>query len=179
MRLLIDMDSVLVQLLPTWLRWYNEEFEDTLAIKDITAWDMHSIVKPECGHQIYKYLDQPGAYRDLAPMPGGPLAIDTLLRRGHEVFIVTSPPYTSQTAVWDKLEWVREHLPFFDESHVIFCRRKFVVAGDVLFDDCPTHLKEFTGTAVAMDYAYNRGYGDYRVETWPAFLSLVEGLKGR
>lgn len=176
MRLLLDMDSVLVQLMPYWLRLYNAEYNDNLTMDKITAWDMARFVKPECGNKIYEYLNQPGAFRDLEPMPHGPETVKALLEDGHEIFIVTAPPVRSSTAMWDKLEWVREHLPFFPEHHVIFCHPKYVIHGDILFDDSPINLAHFARIGVAMDYNYNKEEGVFRVNSWPEFKQLVDSL---
>jgi len=176
MRLLIDMDSVLVQLLPAWLERYNRDYDDTLRVEDIHVWEMHQSVKSSCGNKIYEYLKEPGLYRNLLPMPEGPETVRRLMDEGHQVFLVTAPPLNSPHAVWDKLEWVREHLPFFALDHMIFCHQKWLLQGDILFDDCPTHLELFEQTSIAMSYPYNKGYGQIQVSSWPAFYAEIKKL---
>ena len=176
MKLAIDLDSVLVQLLPTWLQRYNQEYQDQLCIEDITVWEMERLVRRECGPRIYRYLQEPGFFRTLPPVPKGPEILERLQEEGHEIFLATASPLHAATAMWDKLQWTQEHLPFLDPASLIFIHPKHLLQTDLLFDDSPTQLDHFPGISVAMDYPYNRGHGDYRVASWPEFYHLIHQL---
>lgn len=54
MTILCDVDSVVANIMPEWLRMYNEECGDALRPPDIVEWDMHKLVKPECGRKLGK-----------------------------------------------------------------------------------------------------------------------------
>nr|WP_235885727.1 5'(3')-deoxyribonucleotidase [Paenibacillus cymbidii] len=176
--LLVDMDSVIVDLMSEWHRRYNERYHDTLSVAKLRSWDSEIYVKPECGVKIYDFLDEPGLFLELQPLPG---AIDALrrLKRSHDVVIVTSSRTYAYT---DKELWVERHLPFIGKRNLIYSHRKELICGDLLFDDAPPNLEAFRGSgrlAVAMDYPYNRDVDVPRVSDWQEFeQALTDGRWG-
>lgn len=166
--LLIDMDSVICDLMTEWHRRYNEDYDDNLSVEKLQCWKTEKYVKEACGTKIYEYLDEPGLFLNLQPLPG---AIDVLHRLSNQfdIFIVSS---STTYAFTEKELWVEKHLPFIGKHHLIFTHRKDMIRGDVLFDDAPHNLVAFkkTGrTAIAMDYPYNRHVDVERVHNWMEF----------
>lgn len=177
MRLLIDMDSVIVDLMSVWFEKYNRDYNDNLSVHSLQSWRTELYVKPECGDKIYDYLDEEGLFRTLQPLPN---AIEVLhrLKNHHDIIIVTS---SRSHAFSDKELWVERHLPFIGKTNLIFSHRKELICGDLLFDDAPHNLEAFSGTgrpAVAMDYPYNRHVAASRVSDWLEFERFVDDLKG-
>lgn len=168
-RILVDMDGVLCNLLAKWLTAYNEEYQDTLDPQALETWGPHRYAR--AGKAVYKYLSRPGFFRDLEPLPHAVSGVHTLVGYGHDVVIVTS----AKNGHKEKIEWVREHLPFLPQENIIFAHRKALVRGDILFDDAPHNLEAFKeyGLPVAMAYRYNEGVDCPRVPDWKAFLELV------
>ncbi|WP_315905939.1 5' nucleotidase, NT5C type [Priestia koreensis] len=171
--LLIDMDSVICDLMTPWHKRYNEDFDDNLSVERLACWQSEKYVKQECGIKIYDYLDEPGLFRHLEPLPH---AIEVLqrLHEKMEILIVTS----SRTfAFTEKEQWVNEHLPFIGAKNIIFTHRKDKVYGDVLFDDAPHNLEAFRATgrqAVAMSYPYNQDVDVPHVSDWLQFEKWVD-----
>lgn len=174
--LLIDMDSVICDLMTEWHGRYNRDYDDNLSVEDLKCWNSEKYVKAECGKKIYDYLDEPGLFLKLEPLPG---AIDALqrLNERYEIFIVT----TSRTyAFTDKEKWVEKHLPFIGKRNLIFTHRKDMIRGDILFDDAPHNLTAFQKTgrvALAMDYPYNRDVDVPRVKSWNEFEGWLEAYE--
>jgi 5'(3')-deoxyribonucleotidase len=174
--LLIDMDSVIVDLMSEWFRRYNQDYDDDLSVERVLCWQSEKYVKPECGEKIYEYLDQPDLFRNLQPLPNA-LEVLERLHREYDILIVTS---SRTLAFTEKEEWVERHLPFIGKHNLIFAHRKDMICGDVLFDDAPHNLLAFlqTGrTAVAMDYPYNRDVTVPRVKGWLEFESWLATWK--
>lgn len=170
--LLIDMDSVICDLMSEWHRRYNEDYQDQLTVDKLLCWRSENYVKPECGMKIYDYLDEPGIFLKLKAYP---FAVEVLQRltASYEILIVTSSRTYAYT---EKEQWVEEHLPFIGKRNLIFTHRKEMIYGDLLFDDAPHNLLAFqkTGrTAVAMDYPYNRDLAVERVKNWLEFEKWV------
>lgn len=166
--LLIDMDSVICDLMSEWHQRYNEDYQDNLTVDRLKCWQSENYVKPECGKKIYNYLNEPDLFLNLKPLPH---AIEVLerLHEKYEILIVTSSP---QYAFIEKDKWVTEHLPFIGRKNLIFAHKKYKVCGDLLFDDAPHNLLEFKETgriAIAMDYPYNQDLQVPRVKNWLEF----------
>ncbi|HEU4963816.1 MAG TPA: 5'(3')-deoxyribonucleotidase [Bacilli bacterium] len=174
--LLIDMDSVIVDLMTEWHSRYNREYGDDLCVERLQSWETEKYVKEECGVKIYNYLDEPGLFRQLKPLPHA-LEVLERLAQSYDILIVTS----SRTHAYTEKElWVEEHLPFIGRGNLIFSHRKDMICGDVLFDDAPHNLEAFRNTgrlAVAMDYPYNRDVDVPRVSGWPEFERFLAERK--
>lgn len=174
--LLIDMDSVIVDLMSEWHRRYNEDYGDDLSVERLQCWHSEKYVKPECGLKIYDYLDQPGLFLNLKPLP---YAVEVLerLNQTYDILIVTS---SGTHAYTEKEQWVAKHLPFIGRHNLIFAHRKDMIRGDLLFDDAPHNLRAFQATgrvAVAMDYGYNQDVDVPRVQSWPEFENWLSARK--
>ncbi len=170
------MDSVICNLMSEWHKRYNEDYNDDLSVDKLLCWRSEDYVKAECGEKIYDYLDEPGLFLHLEPLP---YAIDVLKRlcNHYDVLIVTS----SRTYAYTEKElWVEKHLPFIGKRNLIFSHRKEMIRGDLLFDDAPHNLVAFnkTGrTAVAMSYEYNQQVDVPRVSNWLEFEKWLSTWK--
>lgn len=170
MRILVDMDGVLCDLMGKWLQAYNEEFDDNLSADKLTEWGPHRFAKG--GKRIYKYLSVPGFFRDLTPLPGAIENMRRLVKADFDIVIVTA----ARRGHKEKRDWVIEHLPFFDPDNMIFAHRKELIRGDIMLDDAPHNLERFSkygGEPVAMAYPYNAHVPYKRVKSWDEFTEYV------
>ncbi|NRD77765.1 5'(3')-deoxyribonucleotidase [Bacillus sp. BRMEA1] len=170
--LLIDMDSVICDLMSEWHRRYNRDYNDNLSVVRLLCWDSEKYVKPECGKKIYDYLMEPGLFLGLKPLPNAIEVLERLNKR-FDILIVTS---SVSSAYEEKERWVGQNLPFLDRNNLIFAHRKNMIVGDLLFDDAPHNLLGFAATgrtAIAMDYPYNRDVDVPRVKNWLEFEAFI------
>lgn len=154
LRIAIDQDQVLADLLGEWLRRYNNDYNDNLTKEQITYWNWHDLVKPECGRKIYSYLDDPDLFRSL-PVIEGAREVVKALSQVADVFVVTSPWNINN--VIPKYEWLKEHFPFLNEKNFVFTRNKGIVNADFLIDDKPSNFDDFMGIPLLFDAPHNRG----------------------
>lgn len=131
-RVLIDMDSTIVDLMSPWLHQYNLAHDDNLTIEDILTFDLHEHAKG--GVAIYDVLKQYGFFALLQPYPGAIAAVEKIAKH-HDVYIVSAA--TEGPCASEKLAWVKKWLPFLSNKQVILAHHKHLVQGDVLIDDGP------------------------------------------
>jgi hypothetical protein len=123
-RIFIDMDGVLV------------DFDALKDSRGLTA-------------DVLKAM--PGAYRAMAPIPGGLSAVRALMASGFEVWLATKPPTGIAHAYSEKAEWVFAHLPELTERLIITHDKGLLGdAGDYLIDDRPhkANCEQFQGTLI-------------------------------
>lgn len=174
--LLFDLDGICCNLMKKWLAAYNHDWHDCLTEAEITSWNWEALAKPACGRRIYHYLNRPGFFADLEPIPG---CVDSLARleRIVELVVVTASP---KEACGDKIRWVQKHLPMVPKGNIVITYRKDLVRGDFMFDDAPKNLIHHPATRILMDYPYNRDFHDcYRVSSWAEAEALIERLVAR
>jgi len=157
--LLIDMDSILVDFFPYWLNKYNFITGEVLTEEDVTDYNIQELCKfPE----ILDYLlELPGFFREVQPISGAVKYFNKLLEDDHEVLIVTQLPRKSDFAANDKRKWIKKYLPNFPLENLIFTHKKYYVRGNIMFDDCPNHIKPWKkknpkGFTAKIKYAYNK-----------------------
>lgn len=159
MSLLIDMDNILVDMTSTWLEKYNAETGENVKNSEITKYQLDNFVSDT--KTLYDILVRDGFFFDLEPMPGAVEYFSRMLDEGFDLVVVTQPPRQSDYAVRDKRNWMSLHFPEFDLSNMIFCHRKDMVMGDLLFDDKPDFLESWSATnpdgiVATLDWKYNR-----------------------
>lgn len=148
----IDMDSVLNNLIEHWLSIYNRDFQDTLTPNDITSWDIHKYVKPECGIKIYDYLLQPGFFRNISVQPFAQ-DVTLWLSQHYDLYIVSSADWR---VCRDKGDWLQQWFPWINSKNYIFCTNKHLVVTDYLIDDYGKNLEGFKGTPLLFDSHHNQ-----------------------
>lgn len=166
---IVDVDGVCADLLPAWLAWYNRDYRDTLQCEDITDWDLMKFVKPECGKDIFKYLDYPELYDDVEPIHGSIEGVKCLRGLGYKVVFATS---SSQAHAGRKLTWLQEH-GFITDEHMrySFCdfyaeiTDKSLLRGDIMIDDGLHNIEKFQGLPILFRCSQNAS------ANWPVGFS--------
>jgi 5'-nucleotidase len=174
-RVILDMDGILADLLTPWLARYNADYGDQLTVAEVTAWDLHTIVRPACGRAVYQYLRDPDLFRHLPLIPGAQEAVDTLRRRGWDPVIVTAAGSTQHAA---KAAWLHEHFPAIPADHLVFTAGKTLIPAGVFIDDAPHNLIPYraaypTAQVLTLAYPYNATVPVPRFPSWAALVAAV------
>lgn len=177
-RVLLDMDGVMFDTLGMWLDIYEKQTGDVLTKEEITDYKFRFLPE-EKRRALFSVLDTEHFFGKLEPIPGAVEYTEKLLKLGCSISVVTAGML--DTAVPDKLQSLRTHFGFLGdpEKYTIFTHRKDIIKGDILFDDNPRNIKQFSdagGITCIMDYAYNRGtMAHYRVmdNDWGEFYYIV------
>jgi 5'(3')-deoxyribonucleotidase len=134
-----DVDGVIADLHTEWLHRYNAEYGDAMRVTDIICWDIHKLVRPECGTHIYAYLSDPDLYANVPLVEGARFGVGYLRAMGHRVVFITSNAKGMTDQKWRWLE-----------------RWGFLPAGDTAIDlVCATDKSFFAVDAMIEDYAEN------------------------
>lgn len=167
--LVVDMDDVLAELVPKWVAAVNEGERESVSPADVVSWDIDSYFK--CGKKVYEYLTY-DLYRNL---PVSPDSVDVLrkLQGKFDVYVVTSATAYTESLV-AKVEWLEEHFPFIDRSHIVLCGNKNIIKADVMIDDGVHNLESFDGTHLLFDAPHNRNNRNFtRVYSWKQIENLL------
>lgn len=168
MRILCDVDDVLVDFVSSWLAVYNLDWEDTLTPDKVTDWDISKFVKPECGKGIYAYLSNPGLYYTARAVPDAYDGVRGLRALGHQVTFLTAADNPGK-------RWFLGFRGFRGdlEDYVVHAQ-KWTYPGDLLIDDNGDTVSRFPGHKVLFDRPWNRHYDLPRVATWVEVVNLVQ-----
>jgi 5'(3')-deoxyribonucleotidase len=138
----IDIDGTIADLISVWLKEYNLDYHDNLRPSDITAWETHLFVKPECGKSIYTYLEWAEIYDEVLPidLQNSVVAIERMRFLGHRVVFLTTSTLGASGA---KFRWLVKH-GFLDKKNMkdyVEATDKLLLRADILIDDKPSTCK--------------------------------------
>lgn len=188
-----DGDAVCCDLMPEWLRRYNQDFNDTLTLDRIRGWGLHEYVKPECGHKIYEYLGDPDLYASVQPVEGALAGVRLLREMGHTVVFATSCHYgmTDQKARWFERHGFSAAKPDGGlPRDFIAINDKLKLDADLLIDDGAHYVRpwveEKRRRAILFEYPWNKSLLDevpstfwswcHRAANWPQIVRIVESF---
>ncbi len=176
MRLLIDMDGVLVDLHGPWMSWINQEYGTNYTVQDINQWEISKL--PGLCPKVYNYLRLPGTFSEAPAITWSRYYLQKLYSEGHEIIICTA----AICGFEEKLQWIKKHIPFIKPEDVVFTYKKYLVQGDVLLDDKTQNLEEFathgSGIGIAFTAAHNQDWTGPRVASWEQFYNTINAMVG-
>lgn len=164
MRIYLDMDGVLVDLMHGWLPWLNEKSGLDLTSADVDMWGLEKVY-PLPFSTIRRPLHKKGFWEGLPPYEGAVSFVQVLDAMGHEVYLATAP-FPSDVCMWGKKTWFEHHLDFLPPSRLIIVHDKHVLRGDMLVDDKPENLLQFRGDRVLFNQPWNLNLTTGIMESW-------------
>lgn len=180
MTILVDMDDTIEQLLQSWVREINKQYNQNLAYEDVLSWDISECCPELTRDQIMSIPFQPGFWRTVDPVPGAAEALQRLMAAGHDVFIVTA---TYPESVPEKMnDLLFKYFPFLSWNQVIITRQKQMIRGDVLIDDGVHNLVGGDYVKILMTAPHNKNYdaesnGMIRVNNWTEIEELIPRIE--
>jgi len=131
MIVLSDIDDVVADFVPNWLRKYNKQYNDTLKKSKILNWNVSEFIKEkENKDRLYEYLNDPKLYDDVVPIKNALWGINELRNMGHRVIFVTGGGYPNR-----KFQWLSDHGFQPTKDNYVEILNKYLIKGDWLIDD--------------------------------------------
>lgn len=163
--ILVDMDGVLANLLPTWLHEYGKASGEWLHVDDITKYDHAQFAADKDAF----WTSLAPALEACPPVPGSAV-FDDLHRKFERTFVVTYCHANAPGALDVKRAWLKRYFPEFNQKHIIATSEKYLCFGDVLIDDYVGNLEKWQeyhprGRAMMFGTQYNREE-DRHAWTW-------------
>lgn len=155
----LDMDDTLYEFVAPLLDRYNLRYDDWVCYWDITDWNIHQFLKPEC-KDIFKEFITEGFFEELS-IPVSVTGWLSALNEIADVKFVTAG--SSRTIPWREALLKRE-LDFFEDNMLAKLSDKWLLDTDYFVDDNPKtcemmqlnpHVRVYQ---IARPWNYNKGY---------------------
>ncbi|MDT3958341.1 5' nucleotidase, NT5C type [Staphylococcus kloosii] len=160
----IDMDEVLADTVGSLIERLNDRMDLSITYEMLEGKKLRHAM-PEHDGLLTEILREPGFFRQLEVMSGAQDVVKKLTAH-YDVYIATAA-MDVPTSFHDKYEWLRQHFPFLDPQHFVFCGRKNIVKADYLIDDNPRQLSIFTGKPIMYTASHNVDDNRFaRVNNW-------------
>lgn len=181
MTIFLDMDDVLVELLDEWCYHLNKVSKFHREVTDIVNWDMKLAYPDLTLNQLYRPLRDVNLWENVKPVQGAYKYVKKLIEDGHKVYIATA---SYPDSFFLKTEYcLFKIFDFLTPKNLICISDKYLLKGDILFDDYHENLRNFSGFKVLKDAPYNRDCGNecfhFRVSkenAWEEFYEIVNKL---
>ena len=175
MRVAVDIDSVIADLMGSLIPRLNQEYDLNLKYEDITTWD-HPICGHSIGEDIKRYLADPKFVLNIEPIEGSIEAVRQLHKK-HEVIVATGRPNYCKSST---LHWLIDKYP---HDKVVFGSEKTVqrLGAQVLVDDASHYLDRFLKSGgimgILMSCPWNQKCNTgFRAANWNSILEIIDTL---
>lgn len=180
MKIIVDMDDILVDLLHEWLIVCNNyKGVEPKTEKDITNWNMRLAYPTLTDHQLYGCLSDAEFWERVQPVDDAYKYLKLLMDEGNEMYVATSSFPIS--FAWKTIHCLFKHFDFLTPKNVICINNKSLLDGDVLFDDYHENLRNFKGVKVLRNKPYNMNCDKecfhFRVDKWEEFYNICQELR--
>lgn len=149
--IMCDLDGIVANLLAKFIKHHNAECGTTLTVEEVLKAEH---MPPD----LDRFLALDGYFKDLEVLHGFTKQLPQLQAFGN--FHFCSTPSRNPDSASDKIRWVLERFPGFDREQIILIKHKWLLNGDIWFEDWGKNLirirqhhpKAFIGTFA---YPYN------------------------
>ena len=161
-RIAIDMDEVLAQVMPKFLRIYEERYGRQPAREEYWGKKIYQL---EHAENLRETLFEKGFFADLTVMPDAREVVAELMEF-YDIYIVTAA-MEFRSSFEDKYDWLHEHFPFIHWRNVVFCGDKSIIDADYMIDDHTHNLETFRGKGLLFTASHNIDETRFtRVDSW-------------
>ena len=174
-----DVDQVLNNLTEATLEVFNERYETSYTMEDMTDFNVENILSNEEADNVKVIFNSPDIWDKVRPLPGAQDGLQKLINNGHLVYLVTN---NCPDTYGQKVAWIKRYFPFVDSSKIVCMTDKWMLRADVMIEDCYANLiaKPYYDR-ILLDYPWNQStkdyvYGIYRVSDWSEVLDVVNKL---
>ena len=154
MRVLVDMDEVLVDLLGYICDVYNSETGNNLSKENFHCWNLNGCLPLWSKERLDRFFKEDNVFHKLKPINKAVVGFKHLIENFDTYIVSSAYPETAH----GKSLWLSKYFPEFDQRRVFYCNKKYMVDGDVLIDDGPHNIEDFRkkGKVIIFDMPYNR-----------------------
>lgn len=133
--ILVDIDNTINDLNHVWISYINVYCGTNYKYSDITYWDFFNDLQRQ-GIDAFKFLDMKGFWENVLVYPNAILALETWVKKGHKVRLVTDSDILSPR-LKDKMHHTLKHFDsqLINKKSVIITGDKGLVEGDIVLDD--------------------------------------------
>ena len=180
MKICVDIDDILCDLVQTGVRLYNSKAGTNIALSDITSFNLRECMSNTDADGVLAIFNGVEIYDHLKPIPDSQWGLETLFKQGHHVFLATATPYKSFAS---KVEWVCKNFSCVAPEDIICIQNKSVLNCDIMVDDKLDNLTKNLCERIALDYPWNRNkdkefvYDIIRAHSWKDIVNIINKIE--
>ena len=156
-----DMDSTLYDFVKPLLKRYNLVYNDNVRYEDITAWNIHQFLKPECQNVFKEFCNE--SFFESITMAESTIILLDILRSISDLYFVTAG--YSYTIPW-RANLLKRNLYYFTndwftDDRLVKLTDKSLFRCDYIIDD----NEEICNNSDAIAFLISKPWNDYQGTT--------------
>ena len=167
----IDLDDTLYDFVGLLLTEYNKKYDDCIQKEDITDWDIHQFLKPEC-KSIFKEF----ATEELFEKCIIGKEVVNLMERLHSIaniyFVTSCAP---RGLAW-RARILKRHFSFYNDSMLVRLKDKSRFVCDYIIDDNPMNCIYRYNESICIAQPWNEEIS-CRTDIVDALINLILKIK--
>lgn len=178
MRILIDCDDTIWNLLEAWVTILNERYDENVIWNHIDNWDVSLAYPNLTKQQIYEPLCEEKLWTLVKPKFDAVKYVPKLYEEGHEIYFVTTTDYRN---IEFKVKLLEDYFPDIPIQNLITTYHKNLIRGDILIDDYINNFKE-RSSGILFTTTYNKEFnveelGLHRCDNWEEIYNYINEIK--
>lgn len=176
----IDFDNTIFPTLEHTIDIYNSRHDAKIAMSDITEYSLYNCLDSSVASELIDIFNEKILYDGLKPMNGAIKVIETLINKGHKIYIATATD--SKNLEW-KEKLIEKFFPFIPKTNIIRIHQKELLNLDILIDDCMDQLTKGMFEKICFDYQWNQDsdkdyiYDIFRVHSWNEIINIIKKIE--
>jgi 5'(3')-deoxyribonucleotidase len=174
-----DVDDVICNLQEVIINLFNKRFGSSYTVDNFTDYDVMNVLPTQDAIVMRDMYGEVGIYNKVKPIAKAKESLQKLINLGHQVYLVTAAvPKT----YGEKVEFIKRHFPFIDESHIVCMKHKWMFKCDIMIEDNLHNLlaKPYYHR-ILMDRPWNQNNKDYvydihRCANWDEVVDVVNKI---
>ena len=181
MKILVDIDNVLVHLTTAWVKYLNKMHDLNVDAEDIRDWEIAKFFPSLTKEEVMEPLTIESFWKTVDVDVKSLLYLRKLYDEGHEIYIVTATDYRNIKAKVDYI--LKPYFPFINLDHLIISHDKAMIKGDVLIDDYINNLLggDYIGILLTASHNKHINVNDfaniYRAVDWLEVYEIIQKLE--
>lgn len=181
MKIGVDIDNVICTTSEAVIEYLNERLPITLSLDDINEYWMERSIPEQYRWAVGLAFHDSAMWKKVKMIEGAAEGIETLYKKGDEIFFVTS---TTPDNLKKKIKFLKRNLPFLSgnyiNDHIITIKQKTLLNLDIMVDDYLNNLiGERSYYSICLDYPWNRKTSSFvpnfiRVKDWEDIVKTVD-----
>lgn len=182
MRIAVDIDGCINNLVDRTLEIYNSETNKQIQASDIIAYNFYDCLPKEDADDIMQLFKRKDLWDSLTPANNAQEGLKALIDRDHMIYLATA---TDPNNFVYKIEWLNRYFPFIDTNNVIRIMDKSLLNVDVMIDDCLDNLKRGIYEKIIIDHFWNQGkstdyaYDIHRAYNFKDVVNIIDEIEKR
>lgn len=176
-KILIDMDDTIEDLLGSWVASINTRYGTSVSPEEIVDWEIEKFFPSLTRFQVFEPIFTEDFWDTVKPKKDAVKYVKMLRDEGYQVYICTNTNYKTLKSKMDKALF--RYFDYLTWNDVIVAKNKQMIDADFLVDDAVHNLIGGKYKGILMDAPHNRDFNEkkhdiIRAKTWEEIYNIIK-----